>query len=609
MGHIKLWGASQTPDAVVLVEDFDGTNRNIPLKNIVLAYNADHIVEIQRCKYGYKGQSGVEYFAENYYEITVGVSRDLMELWPIQKEALRFFQNNQRVVMNAARQTSKSTLIRLYTLWTLCFSDDQQAIGMLANKFTTAKKSLKELKRAYEALPLFIKPAVRQTNESLFSLENNNLIRIESTNADALRGDTLTSLIIDEAAFINRGKTDGLDEEIMQSLLPTLDAAGDKSFCILISTPYGRNNVFAKLYHNSKDDVRDKRTGKPVTPFKHFEMLWSDHPARDDAWYIKTLSEMGHEKFAIEFGGSFDLGSGLKKIIDAPVRDFMVDNCIQDPIMTQNWDLSVIDDLDDQSLKIWELPQEGHIYTAGSDIAEGTGNCDSTVEIFDITDLYDIRQVAEYKNNEITTPDYTLVCLKLFNTYNGCFAGVEGNNVGREVLEPLVKTHNYTNLYQIRPEKGSHQAMIKKGEYGFWSHNNTKKEAVTNARYFLNTRKCVTIRSKELLRQMDSFVPHKGKNNNVNWAAENSSVKDDLVDAFNIALSGLHNKYVESYFTLTDPKFDSHSKPIKIAKQRKINKRDGMTININIDQTFISVYTNDSVGQPPADNWDWLNSF
>lgn len=609
MSDVKLWGDSQVPDADIIVESFDGTNRNLPMKGIKLGYRLEHFIEIDRCKHGYKNESGIEYFASRFYEITVGVERKLMELWPIQKEALKFFEDNNRVVMNSSRQTSKSTLIRLKILYTLVFSDEQQAMGMLANNFTTAKKSLKELKRAYEALPLFLKPAMRQSNESHFELENNNLIRISASTADALRGDTLTSLIIDEAAFINRNGKDGLDEMIMQSLMPTLDAAKDKSFCILISTPYGRNNTFAKKYFESKD--WDGTGDEPV--FKHFEMLWSDHPERDEKWLKNKLKEIGQEVFDIEFGGSFDLGSGIKKIIDQDVRDHAEENTIEPPFMTQNWDLSEINDEKDHSLKIWELPQEGHIYVAGCDISEGTGNCYSTVEIFDVTDLYDIRQVAEYENNEILTPEFTLVCLKLFNTYNQCYAGVEANNVGREVLNPLVKSHSYTNLFIIGISPEDTRERVKKKVYGFWSHNNSKRKIVTNSRYFLNTRKCVTIRSLRLLRQLDSFIQHKGKSNNTSWSAENSSVNDDLVDALNVALAGLHEEFIQDYFILEDPKFDNLSKPIKIKQQRLTESNNNkMTININQPTVNISIYTNDMVGvaaEIQKDPMDWLQNF
>lgn len=618
----KLWGWSQVPDAKVIAESFHGTNKKLPDKGCVFEYLPEHYLEIERCK------QSIEYFAENYYEIVQSyfdeetqkqfTSRGLMNLWEIQKEALQFFQDNNRVVMNSSRQTSKSTLIRLYILWVLCFKDTKQAIGMLANKYTTAKKSLKELKHAYEALPNFLKPALRQSNESHFELENDNLIRIDATSPDSLRGDTLTALVIDEAAFVNRNGKSGLDAELMQSLLPTLDMAGSGSFCILISTPYGKNNKFAEYFFDSKDGIHK-------TPFKHFEMLWNDHPDRDETWYEAKIAELGEDQFAVEYGGSFDLGTGNKKIINLDIRDYFDDNTISEPIITMSFDLSEVDDLDDHSFKIWEQPEPDRIYVAGVDVSEGTGNCYSTICVLDVTDLFDIRQVAEYQNNEILTDQFALVCLKVFNMYNSCYAGIEANNVGREIVGPLVKNHKYTNLYRIDINPTKTKDMVKKSQYGWVSHQNNKKKAVGNSRYYLNTRKrkvddvpvsCVSVRSAALLKEMDSFIPHKGKSNNVNWAAENQYVNDDLVDAFNIALAGLHSDYVEDYFVLDTAmgdKYDPQGKPLKLRRQRNVIQHKSLKSGLNQMDSLIPVFHIDNLLDPKAfvvaDDTSWMRNF
>ena len=51
---------------------------------------------------------------------------------------------------------------------------------------------------------------------------------------------------------------------------------------------------------------------------------------------------------------------------------------------------------------LWEEPQKDNLYVAGVDISEGVGEAASVIQIFDITDLREIKQVAIYHNREIS---------------------------------------------------------------------------------------------------------------------------------------------------------------------------------------------------------------
>jgi len=208
--------------------------------------------------------------------------------------------------------------------------------------------------------------------------------------------------------------------------------------------------------------------------------------------------------------------------------------------------------------------------------------------------------------------------------YNNAFAGIEINNIGREIVVPLYSVQKYTNLYRIDSTPEKTKKMVENGTYGFYSVTGTKRKAVNNARYYLNTRKrgsekkpCVTIRSQSLLRQMDSFIGHKAKGNNTTWARENESVYDDLVDGFWMALSGLHHDYIQTYFVLEQMDgdyFDSQNKPFKIKKQKghlEVSKMKN-TLNQPKHQTFVydgnSLFDNTSY-TVPASEWDFLNNF
>jgi len=591
--NVVLWGESKVPDAEVIVGNFLGDNPRIPQIGTRLAFRPEHLVELQRCK------ESIFYFAENYYTITVGGNeKQLIKLWDIQKEALEFFQNNNRVVLNSARQTSKTTLVVLFILWNLLFGDGLQKIGMLGNKFDLAKLNLEKLKEAYEFLPLFIKPLVDKWNERKLLFDNNNECKITSTSSTSFRGETLTSLIIDEAAFVNEnGKLD-LDKTILQSLLPTLDAMafskhGDNSFCILISTPYGMNNEFARIFHRAKEYEKTKNP-KIATKFRAFEILWSDHPDRDQKWFEDKVIEMGSEEaFWVEFGGSFTMGDNIKRIIDQEVRNYMNKNTVRNPIYTQDKNMEY-ENTEDDSLKIWKFPEKNHIYVAGVDVAEGVGDCYSTIQIMDVTDLKNIEQVAEYRCNTISTNEFPLIILKMLNSYNRCWATIEANNAGREVISILSRVHGYKKLVRHHHNKESNERMKKNEEFGVISHNNSKNMACANLGHFLNREKALILHSKELVKELDSFIKKTSSNNNWTWGKQGGIDSfDDLADALIWALVILHQKLVEDYFILEDPKYNKFAKPNKLISEvyaeedgRKVNS----TLLINQDSLATPIY-------------------
>jgi len=560
------WGEDNNVlDAEVIVESWLGDNHMVPFEGAQFELKPEHLTELLRC------QNSIEYFAENYFTITTfGVNKELIKLWPIQRQALRHFQENNRVVLNSSRQTSKTTLMTLFVLWNLLFGKGIQSIGLLGNNYTLAKNNLSKIKEAYEYLPLFLKPAVARWNESILEFDNKNKVTISSTTEAAFRGSTITSIVADEWAFVNNNGKVGLDETILQSVLPTLDAMaynpeGDNSFCILISTPYGMNNHFAKIYHQARDYEKNKDPNK-ATKFKAFQMLWSDHPERDDKWYAEKIIEMGSEHaFYTEYGGSFAMGDDIKRVISADTKAHFSENTVKPPIFTQGKMMNNDGDPDDDSLKIWEYPVNGHIYIAGVDVAEGVGDCFSVIQIIDVTDLKDIRQVAEYRNNTISLQEFPLIVLKMANTYNQCWCAIENNNCGREVVSAMNISYGYRKLVRFHFNTTSNKRMMANNEFGIVAHNNSKNMSVANLYHFMNKVSVLTIRSSQLVTEMDGFVKVTSANNNWKWGKQGGTESyDDLVDALAWAMLLLHHKLVEDYFYLSDPKFDQYSKPIGI---------------------------------------------
>ena len=94
-----------------------------------------------------------------------------------------------------------TTLTTVYSLWNTCFFDDQRVI-IVANKENTAINIFKKVRLAYELLPNYLKPGVKEWGKTGATFANGSSIGISTTTSTAARGDSASCLIVDEAAFI-----------------------------------------------------------------------------------------------------------------------------------------------------------------------------------------------------------------------------------------------------------------------------------------------------------------------------------------------------------------------------------------------------------------------
>jgi hypothetical protein len=83
-----------------------------------------------------------------------------------------------------------------------CFHDDHRA-AIVANKEATAINIFKRIRMAYEQLPNYIKPGVKDYGKTGMTLGNDSSIIVSTTTATSIRGDSLNTISIDEAAFVD----------------------------------------------------------------------------------------------------------------------------------------------------------------------------------------------------------------------------------------------------------------------------------------------------------------------------------------------------------------------------------------------------------------------
>ena len=273
----------------------------------------------------------------------------------------------------------------------------------------------------------------------------------------------------------------------------------------------------------------------------------------------ETITEMAHvgEKIVYDIVGIYDVpayfSNGIlshnctfhesgESSIDEALFYEMSQKCIE-PIHI----------LDDGSYKIWEEPNPENIYVAGVDISEGVGIDASVIQIIDITDPRDIKQVACYHNNQIPPLEFSNKVHTILKNWGSPLVLIERNNCGAQVVDRLAFDVGYEKVvsYEAKVANRSRPQM------GMIAHTNTKYKGVMNMRYFINEMKCVTIRDLNTLKELRDFVRYP----NGTWKAK-GGFHDDRVMSLMYGLYILEKEITERYFDILE--LDDHGKPCSI---------------------------------------------
>jgi len=500
-------------------------NPNLPSNRSEFQYDADRMKVIKKC------HANILYFAQHFfYIVNLDEGKQKINLHSFQRDALRMFRDNKKSIMCCSRQVGKTTLMTIYALWLVTFFEFQRIV-IVANKEKTAQEILERIKLAYEELPNWLKPQVDNSwGKQEVAFTNGSKIQISATSADAIRGKSCNCLIVDEMAFIDTS----LMQAFWSAVYPTISSS-EKSKCLIASTPNGVGNQFHKLWEGAEQEG---------SGWGRILVTWHDIPGRDDDWAKAEQIALGEELFTQEYECKF-LEAG-ESVLPEDLYNELQRNC-RNPRVT----------FDDDKYKIFEEPNVGErIYCAGVDIAEGVGQCASTINIMDITELHDIKQVATYHDNEIGPYEFARKINDIMKQWGKPPLAVERNNTGGGVvITQLDKEYNYPNLIQFAVKQGKLDYGHLKG---VTSSTNTKSAGVLNLFYWLKTQRRVTLRDINYLKELNTFV--RGKNNK--WAKKSDDYYDDRVDALIWSLIAIHEVCVGQYFQIV--MWDDNKKPMQI---------------------------------------------
>ena len=294
-------------------------------------------------------------------------------------------------------------------------------IAILANKGETAEEVLDRIKFAYESLPWFMQVGVKTWNKRSVQFGNGTKIITAATSGSSIRGKSVNCLYIDEFAHIDN------DTEFYTSTYPVI-SSGKSTQVLITSTPKGMN-LFYKLWQ----DAIERRN-----EYKTLAYDWTVVPGRDEQWREETIANTSPQQFAQEYSCEF-LGSSNTLIAGWKLQQLTFK--------------TPIESLSDKHWSVYDPPQPGHNYCMTVDVSEGLGQDYSVISIFDVTQM-PYKQVAVYRNNLIQPVSLTEVAYKAGMHYNGAYALVENNSIGKIVADSLFFDFEYENLFRTTSKHG-----------------------------------------------------------------------------------------------------------------------------------------------------------
>jgi hypothetical protein len=446
-------------------------NSNLKKVGVDLEYTQEQLVEIAKC------MNDPVYFIKNYVKI-VNVDHGLVPfaMWGFQETMVQTFHNNRFCIAKMPRQVGKTTTAAGYMLWSVLFQENYN-IAILANKGSLAREILDRIRYSYEYLPRWLQQGIIVWNKGNIELENGSKIAAYATSASGVRGGSYNLIFLDEFAFVPQN----MANEFFTSTYPVI-SSGTTTKVIIVSTPCGLNH-FYKMWVDAEEGRSD------YTPI---EVHWSMVPGRDEAWKTQTIRNTSEEQFRQEFETEF-IGSSATLIPGSKLKSLGFKNPIQHT---------------DDGLDIYKLPEDKHVYICTVDCSEGVGQDYSTISVFDVTEM-PYRQVAKFKNNQISPMLYPTHIYNIATKYNSAYVLVETNNIGQQVVDILHYELEYENIFRLEHHniKGQHiSAGFKRSvSFGLKTTKSVKKIGCANLKTLIENDKLI-IEDFDTISELNTFV-------------------------------------------------------------------------------------------------------
>lgn len=489
--------------------------------------------EIVKCK------RDIFYFANNYFKIlTLDKGTVTIKLYPKQEELLRFFKEEKRCITCCPRQSGKTTSYAIYCLWLAIFFPEKKIL-ILANKLATALEIVERIQRAIENLPKWLAPKIAVWNRGEVVFSNGSGIRGLASSSSAARGMSINCLIFDEFAFLPKNIAD----LIFTSTYPVI-ASSKEGKMIIVSTPNGTTD---NLYYDLWQKANSKNKDSNDEGWKPFEMHWWDIPGRDEKFKEMTIASIGQKRWDQEFACEFLSPSDFRKLIPEDILEkhkMRLDNYkLQDEDKGREMQIISKDETKVYNFTMWECFDSNKTYLASGDVAEGTGNDNSVIYIWDVSDLSKIELVCKFADNNVSVLELAYISKTILELYANPPLIVESNSIGSTYIDVLRINYEYQNIVQ----EGN-----KNNIWGIKSHTNIKPKACLWARDMFTTQGFDwIIKDNDLLKEIRTFVKKEGSGKYTSYAAMGNA-HDDLVMSLIWCAYLLQPSVVEKYFIVSE---------------------------------------------------------
>ena len=408
--------------------------------------------EIQKCR------NDAAYFIKNYVYITHPLrGRVKFDLYRFQERIVNEFGKNRFNLMRKFRQAGATTICAAYALWYIIFHEDKNVMVVSIGD----RESRDFLERAvsmYDDLPNWLKPKEKERNKHVIKLSTGS--KIKSQPAGAGRGESVSLLIVDEAAFIDNMT------EFWMAIYPTISTGGS---AFILSTVNGMANLYYELYH-------DAELGK--NNFHTIDIHWREHPEYTEAWAEETRSNVGERAWLQEYEGEF-LGTGETFIDGGTLQKVKAQT-------SENFYKKYYN-----MMRVWEEPKPYHTYLIAADSSFGR---DRDYSAFHVINLYNGEQVAEFYSNRIGLHEFAKIIAAEGLRYNTAFVCPERNGLGLALIEQLFGVREYENMW-----------TDDRGEMGYLVNNKNRDSILNRLQENLKTSK-IKVNSERTFKELTTFI-------------------------------------------------------------------------------------------------------
>jgi intein/homing endonuclease len=431
---------------------------------------------------------------QNFEKIRKIVYEDnVLDVYDISTESSSFLTNGLLV-----HNCGMSTLFSLYCLWKGNFRESE-SIDVVSLKQLKAQAFVSKMDATLNRMPEFLKSQVEKNNSQVIEWKNGSQIVSESQSENAGRSDSLSLLILDEAAHY---RSERMIRGIVAAAQPTLSKTG--GVIIILSTPNGTSSsgsyYYEQVMHSKMNENKDTllvsvdwweipddfRIPGPKKGYndklqeyilkdyydnpevkreakKFFDPI-AEKKYKENPWLNKQFTDLQETTYKQEVLHNF-IVSGSSVFNEEILENFKART--KDPISKNSLGKHKI-----EGLWIWKYPVPGHRYIVSCDVSTGTGDDYASIEIFDVDEY---EQAAEFKGM-MSTKMIGRILKIIAKYYNEGFIIIECNSIGEAVFNEVYyhDAEPYINVYKQKKSKNGITRMTG------WETNIKSRKLITN---------------------------------------------------------------------------------------------------------------------------------